>query len=274
MRRAHEHAVGHAERIGSLVGQVLDQPHGVVAHVADDAGGDRRQLRQADRCARRQQGAQRLQGRRASRPRRHDGFGERLAVDLGPVAEGAPDDVGSDADDGVAPAHGAALHRLQEAADGLPVAQLQGGRDGRLEVGDEPRPHHLRLALAIALGERGARGLGLEVGGGHVELGHRCGSCRLRMSAPLTRCSVCSRAGAQRLLQGGVVDGEAVARLQAATILGEHVVLQLRERARPSGWLACSAVGAGAGMTSATRRMMRALPSARRAPRWRRPWAA
>ena len=70
-------------------------------------------------------------------------FVERLAVDLGPVAEGAPDDVGSDADDRVAPAHGAALHRFQQAADGLPVAQLQGRRDRRLEVGDEPRPHHL-----------------------------------------------------------------------------------------------------------------------------------
>src|SRR6185369_1231714 len=93
---------------------------------------------------------------------------QRLAIDLGLVAESAPDDVGRDADDRVAPANGPALNRFQEAADGLPVAQFQRRRDGSLEVGDKPRPYHLRLALAIAVGKGGARRQGLEVGRGHV----------------------------------------------------------------------------------------------------------
>ena len=47
--RSHEHAVGHVQRIGTLAGQALDEPDGVVTHVADDAGSDRRQpLRQVD----------------------------------------------------------------------------------------------------------------------------------------------------------------------------------------------------------------------------------
>ena len=140
--RSHEDAVGDGERVGSLVGEALDQPHGIVAHVADDAGGNRRQVARQLDARLRQECAQRLQGRELLDL---EGLAvrQRLAVDLGPVAEGAPDDVRSDADDGVASAHGAALHRFQETAHGLPIAQLQGGGDRRLEVGDEPRPHDL-----------------------------------------------------------------------------------------------------------------------------------
>ena len=72
------------------------------------------------------------------------GLGDRRAVDLGLVADGAPDEIGLEADDGVAPAHGAALHRFQQEAHRPPGAQLQLGGDRRLEVGDEARPHDLR----------------------------------------------------------------------------------------------------------------------------------
>ena len=190
-RRAHEHAVGDPERVGPLVGQVLDQPHGVVAHVADDAGGDRRQVgRQLD-ARLGQQGAQRFQ-RRQLVDLEGGQIGLRTPVDLGLAAEGAPDDIRGDADDRVASAHGAALHRFQQAADGLPVAQLQRRRHRRLEVGDQPRPHHLGRALAIALAEGGTRRQRLELRRGHVELGHGLLSCRRRSAA---HSSVCSRPG-------------------------------------------------------------------------------
>ena len=43
--RPHQDAVGKAKRIGLGRRQILDQPHRVVAHIAEDAGGHGRQLR-------------------------------------------------------------------------------------------------------------------------------------------------------------------------------------------------------------------------------------
>ena len=155
---------------------MLDQAHRVVAHVADHAGGDRRQLgRQVD-ARLGQERAQRFEGRQLLGL---EGvrMALRLAVDLGLVTEGAPDNVGVDADDGIAAAHRTALDRFQQAAHGAPVGQLEHGRDGRLEIGDQARPYHLRSAGRVVLGEHAGGGLGLEVPaeilGAHVELGHR-----------------------------------------------------------------------------------------------------
>ena len=187
-------------------------------------------------------------------------IGQRLAVDLGRVAEGAPDDVGGDADDRVAPANGAAFHQLQQAAHGLPVAQLQRRRDRRLEVGDKPRPHHLRLALAVALGKRGARRQGLEIG----RRPRRAWSSLLVLPARGAGRSFCLgllAVRAQRLLQGGLVDGMAIARLQSRRHTPARTSFCSWRASSAFSWLTCSGVGAAAGMTSATRRMMRALPS-------------
>ena len=145
----------------------------------------------------RQQRPQRLQGRAWLAARRRRASRLRAAVDLGLVAEGAPDDVGVDADDGIASAHGAALHRFQQAAHGPAVAELQHGRDRRLEVGDEPRPHDLRTALPIGRSKRAARRLGIEIARGDVQLRHAFASCLSGRAATLQSslvscgCSVC-----------------------------------------------------------------------------------
>ena len=104
--------------------------------------------------------ASRRAARRASAaPRRLNASGLATGVRLIErlVAVGAPDEVGLEADDGIAPARGAALDRLQQEAHRLVGGELQVGGDGRLEVGDEARPHDLRRARVIALGEGGER---------------------------------------------------------------------------------------------------------------------
>jgi hypothetical protein len=169
--RAHEHAVGDAEGVGPNVRKVLHEAHRVIAHVADDAGRDRRQLgRQVDAGGRQQlaQGFQRgprlgLESMRMCL---------RAPVDLGAAAEHAPYNVGGDADDRVAPPHGPALDGLQEAAQWAAVAELQHGRNRRLEIGHEARPEDLRMALAVARRERAAHRLDFEIPGCDVELRH------------------------------------------------------------------------------------------------------
>ena len=103
---------GTSSASGLWLGRRSIEPHGVVAHVADDAGGDRRQLlRQLD--ARMRPAAPAAIPGRARAPARRRArrvCGRRLISALSPKR--APDDVGGDADDGVASAHGAALDQI------------------------------------------------------------------------------------------------------------------------------------------------------------------
>src|SRR5262249_57034936 len=79
-----------------------------------------------------------------------------VAVDLGAPVDEPPDQVGLEPDDGVAAAHGPALDRLEQEAHGFP-GNLEERRDRRLQVRDQRRPYHLRLAARVAPGARAGR---------------------------------------------------------------------------------------------------------------------
>ena len=111
-RRTHEDAVRQVKQIRLGRGQMLDQPHRVVAHIAENACGHRRQRR---RKRDRQLGKQRPQ--RLQRRLRRGGEGRRVGlrrtIHLGAGAIGPPDQVRLAADDGIAAAHGAAFDRTR-----------------------------------------------------------------------------------------------------------------------------------------------------------------
>jgi hypothetical protein len=64
------------------------------------------------------------------------------------------------------------LDRFQQAAHRPAFAELEHRRDRRLEIGDEPCPHHLGAAGAVGASELGKRRLRLEIPRDNVELGH------------------------------------------------------------------------------------------------------
>ncbi len=147
-RRPHEDAVGNAEPVGVGVGQPLDQPDHAVAHIAEQAGRHRRQrLRRLDPAL----GDERAQ--RGERPhrRRHEpvGVDARAPVELGAPAGAAPDQVGLDADHGIAADLLAALDRLEQEAHRPPVGELEHGRYRSLEIGDQHRPYQHGLAERV-----------------------------------------------------------------------------------------------------------------------------
>jgi hypothetical protein len=77
------------------------------------------------------------------------GVEARGAVDLRLVAVGAPDQVRLQADEGIAAADRAALHRFQQEAVGTAVGQLHEGRNGGLQVGDDLRVDDLAAAFVM-----------------------------------------------------------------------------------------------------------------------------
>ena len=77
------------------------------------------------------------------------------AIDLGPSRDRAPDQIGVEPDDRIAPPHRAALDRFEQNAHRPTVRDLEEGRHRRLEVGNQGGPHHLRFSPRIALAERG-----------------------------------------------------------------------------------------------------------------------
>ena len=151
-RGAQHDRVGQAERVGVDVRQALDQPDHVVAEVAEEAGGHRRQLRrQLDPAL----GDQRAQAR--------ERVGGLVLPAVGVEAGGAveprrgaaalPDQVGLHAHDRVAAAHLAAGDALEQEAVLARLGQLQHQRDRRVEVGDQPGPDHLVAARGEGGGE-------------------------------------------------------------------------------------------------------------------------
>ena len=145
-RRAEHQRVGQAERVGVDVRQPLDQPHHVVAEVAEEAGGHRRQLgRQVDPAL----GDQRARGSPAGRRRpRAPGVGveARRTVEPRGGAAALPDQVGLHPHDRVAAAHLAAGDALEQEAVLARLGQLQHQRHRRVEVGDQAGPDHLVAA--------------------------------------------------------------------------------------------------------------------------------
>ena len=144
--------VGQAERVGVDVGQMLDQPHHVVAEIAEEPRGHRRQFgRQVDPAL----GDERAQARQR--------VGRLVLPAVGVEAGGAveprrgaaafPDEVGLHAHEGIAPAHLAAGDAFEEKAVLARLGELQHQRDRRVEVGDEPGPDHLVPARGEGRGE-------------------------------------------------------------------------------------------------------------------------
>ncbi len=150
---AHQHRVGNADRIGIGRRQFLHQPHHVVAEIAENACGHRRQELGKIDAALGDQAAQGLQRRLGAW---HEAIAGRAcaAVDLGLAVDGAPDEVRLEPDDRVASAHRAAFDRFQQKALRPALGDLQERRYRCLEVGNEGGPDDLRLAPRVALGER------------------------------------------------------------------------------------------------------------------------
>jgi len=172
-RRAHEHAVGNVEHVGIVVGDALDKAYRVVGHVADQSRGHWRHLgRQVDpgfgdHRAQRVEGAGALgNGARLERV----GIEPGLAVDLGAVAEAAPDQVRFQADERVSAAYGAALDRLEEEAVGPAIGELEHRRHRGFQIGNQRRPHDLGPAVLVG-------GLEVRESGAHL---HRAGLSRVR----------------------------------------------------------------------------------------------
>ena len=158
-RRADQQGIGNADRVGIGLGELFDQADGVIAHIAEDPERhgrqrwrqvDRRLLKEIPQCLERAALA-RLERLRIAR---------RRPVDLCLIAIGAPDQVGREADDRIAPAHRSALDGFQEEAHRLLIRELEHRRNGRFEIGDQARPDGLRLASAMNPGK--LREVGIE----------------------------------------------------------------------------------------------------------------
>jgi len=70
----------------------------------------------------------------------------RAAVDLGAAVAAAPDEIGLEADDGIAAARLSALHAFQQERIVASLAELQEDGDRRLEIGDQARVDSLPAA--------------------------------------------------------------------------------------------------------------------------------
>ena len=160
-RRADQDRVGNADRIGMAGGQLLHQPHHVVAEIAEHAGRHRRQAVGQRDAAFGDQRAQRLERRLAGRARSRRAWRCALRLISARAPFDAPDQVGLEADDRIAAAHRAAFDRLEQEAHRPRARDLQERRDRRLQVGDQRGPHHLRLAARVARGEALGRRLDL-----------------------------------------------------------------------------------------------------------------
>ncbi len=132
--------------------QLFHQPDHVVAEIAKDPGGHRRQtlrhidfafLDQRAECRKRRI-VLRLEGIR---------FRTRGAIDVGLVAIDAENEIGIEPDDRVAAAHRAAFNGLKQEG-WMPLArEFQIRRDRCLEIGNQRRPNKLGLAFGIARAE-------------------------------------------------------------------------------------------------------------------------
>ena len=144
-RGAHHDRVGQAEGVGVDVRQALDEADHVVAEVAEEAGGHRRQaVGQLDGALGDEGAEARERVGRLVRPA--VGVEAGGAVEAGARAAALPEEVGLHADDRVAAADLAAGDALEQEAVLARLGELQHQRDRGVEVGDEAGPDHLVAA--------------------------------------------------------------------------------------------------------------------------------
>src|SRR5579872_420955 len=74
-----------------------------------------------------------------------------MMVDLGHVAAAAPDQIGLEADDGIAASRFPALDAFQQEGVLLAFAQFEEGRDRRLQIRDQAAEQDLRPSGSIDL---------------------------------------------------------------------------------------------------------------------------
>jgi hypothetical protein len=131
---------------------VLDQPHHVVAEVAEQPRRHRRQLGgQVDPALGDELAQAGQRGGRLVAP--SVGVEAGVAIQPGAVASALPDQVGLHAHDRVASAHLAAGDAFEQEAVAPRLGQLQHQRHRRVEVGHQPRPDDLVLARREARAE-------------------------------------------------------------------------------------------------------------------------
>jgi len=149
---AHQHGVGNADRIGIGLRQFLHQPHHVVAEISEDAGSHGRQhVGQFDPTFRDER-TQSRQGGFVARGKAIRLVANR-AIDLRAPSHGPPDEIGVEPDDGIAPAHRAALDRFQQKTHRAHADDFEKRRHWCLQVRDQRGPDDLRLATRISLGK-------------------------------------------------------------------------------------------------------------------------
>ncbi len=136
--------------------QALDKAHRVVAQIAENPGGHRRQVlrdidaRRVEKSAQRRQGARLASGECRA-------ILKRSGVDFGPVAVGAPEDIGIEPDDRIASADRTALDRFEQEGVGLAGGELEHRRDRRFKVCNQACENKLSFAGVIARGKLGRR---------------------------------------------------------------------------------------------------------------------
>ena len=155
-RRADQHRVGRADRVGVHVGQVFDQPDHVVAEIAvKPRRAGRNALGHVDPAFadQRPQAVERgpVVGLKRLRP-------QRPAVDAGAAVAAFPDQVGLHADHRIASALLAPGHAFQHEAVGLRGGEFQHQADRRVEIGGQADGDKLVAAARPARLERGEIG--------------------------------------------------------------------------------------------------------------------
>jgi len=132
---------------------MLDQAHHVVAQIAEQAGGDGRQVGRHVDAAFGDQRAQRIQRRGLAG---HEGgvVPARRAVDARGAVAAFPYQIGLHPDHGIAAANLAPGHRFKEEGMTPPMRKLQHQRHRRVQIGGEPGPDKLVAARLEPLTER------------------------------------------------------------------------------------------------------------------------
>src|SRR5262249_42457914 len=136
------------------------QPHHVVAEITENSGcHGREHVRQIDAAF----GDERAQcrQRRTRAGRKGVRALPRAAVDLGSPGDGAPNEIGMEANDRITPADRAPFDGFQQKTRRPRSRELEKRRYRSLKVRDQRSPHDLSLAARVAFGK--SRGLWLDL---------------------------------------------------------------------------------------------------------------
>ena len=151
-RRPDEDGIGKADPCGLARRQPLHQPHHVIAEIAEQPRSHRQINVAGLEAASRDQAPQAGEGLVGERFEIRRGGERTRHADLSEIA--APDKVGLQSDHRVAPAHSAALDRLEQERRALGEGpELQEGSDRCLAITDQHVAHDLALAGCVGLRE-------------------------------------------------------------------------------------------------------------------------